>query len=114
MPTIILIVQLLAAVSNLNLHGRILNGKTLEYDKLIEALEDDELYHTAKIIKYCNELGLFDYSFDYQGKKLNQQEKEYAMKKAEAPYPHSLPNTFPIQMAIVKPGPPFELCILHT
>jgi len=55
-----------------------------KYDKLIEALEDDVLYHTAGIIKHCEQQGLFDYSFDYEGKKLSPQEKEHAMKKARS------------------------------
>ena len=55
-----------------------------KYDILIEALEDDVLYHTAGIIKHCDQQGLFDYSFDYEGKKLSPQEKEHAMKKARS------------------------------
>ena len=55
-----------------------------KYDRLIEALDDDELYYTSKIIKHGERLGLFDESFDYEGKKLTPQEKEYAMKKARS------------------------------
>ena len=55
-----------------------------KYDKLIEALDDDALYHTARIIRHCDDLGLFTYSFDYEGRKLSSQEKEYAMKKARS------------------------------
>ena len=55
-----------------------------KYDKLIEALEDDALYHTAGTINHCDQQGLFDFSFDYEGKKLSSQEKEHAMKKARS------------------------------
>ena len=55
-----------------------------KYDILIETLEDDVLYHTAGIIKHCAQQDLFDFSFDYEGKKLSAQEKEHAMKKARS------------------------------
>jgi hypothetical protein len=59
-------------------------GRPWKYDKLIEALQDNVLYHTALVIKHCDGRGFFEYSFDYEGKRLTPQEKEHAMKKARS------------------------------
>ena len=55
-----------------------------KYDRLIKILEDNELYHTSKVIRNAEKLGLFEYSFDDPEKKNTKFDKRASMKKARS------------------------------
>ena len=63
-------------------------GRPWKYNRLIEALEEDELYHTAKVIKHGVSVGLFDHSFDEEAKALTGAQRTQAMKNARSSLAH--------------------------
>ncbi|CAM2064217.1 hypothetical protein SCOR_02540 [Sulfidibacter corallicola] len=66
-----------------------------KYDKLIRALDADALYHTARVIAFCNEKGLFDFSFDDPEKRLLEHEKRDAMRNARSSLAHFVSKHLP-------------------
>jgi len=70
-------------------------GRPWKYDLIIQALEDEELYHTAKVIKHGEAAGLFDHSFDDEGIPLSAREKKQAMKNARSSLAHFAAKRLP-------------------
>jgi hypothetical protein len=66
-----------------------------KYDKLITALPDEELFHTAKVIDHGDAQGLFDFSFDDPDRRLSDIEKKNAMKNARSSLAHYVVNRLP-------------------
>ena len=63
-------------------------GRPWKYDKLIEGLDDDELYTTSCVVRKGREDGFFDHSLDYPDQRLSEPEIHYAMKKAASSLAH--------------------------
>ena len=66
-----------------------------KYDRLIDVLNDEELYHTSKIIRDCEAAGIFDFSFDYEDEKLSDREKKRAMQNAKSSLAHFVAKYLP-------------------
>ena len=59
-------------------------GRPWKYKPLVDALVNDELYPTSKIIKHAEELGLFDHDLDEPEHRLSPEQKKAAKKKARS------------------------------
>jgi len=59
-------------------------GRPWKYAHLIEPLQDGELYHASKIIRFCESLGLFDTDIDHPGRVLDRDDKKRAMVNARS------------------------------
>lgn len=70
-------------------------GRPWKYDRLIQNLDDDDLYFTAKVIAYGLSEGLFDFSFDDPDRKLNDIEKKNAMANARSSLSHFVGKYLP-------------------
>jgi len=59
-------------------------GRRWKYKPLVEALDDDVLYHVAKIVNDGDSGGLFDFSFEDRSKPVTEDEKALAKKRARS------------------------------
>ena len=66
-----------------------------KYDQLIRTLEDETLYHTARVINSGEQQGLFDFSFDDETKSLSEIEKRNVMKNARSSLAHFVVKHLP-------------------
>ena len=83
-------------------------GRPWKYKPLVDALPEGELFHTGKIIRYCEGIGLFDFSLDDPDRRHTPEEKKRAKKNARSALAQLAAKKMPAPDGKVQVEKPYE------